>query len=162
MKDDATNCRDRTTFGKIDCDIHSSRREESESRRIDFRKRQSLAFDAQSFWLTANSYLVVSNIAGVREASILGLRACRLTRQKPNLSKGGVLTPPANALALVHPVFDQVIDNRWIRKRRCIAQRTKIIFGNFAQDPAHDFTRSGFWQAWGPLDKIRFCDWSDF
>ena len=47
------------------------------------------------------------------------------------------------------------LDNGWIGKRRCIAERAEIILSNLAQDTAHDLAGTGFWQAGRKLDLVR-------
>ena len=47
-------------------------------------------------------------------------------------------------LAAMHPIFDQIINDRGIRQRRGVAQGAEIILGYFAQNAAHDFARAGF------------------
>ena len=54
----------------------------------------------------------------------------------------------------VHTVFDQIVDDRGICQCGGVAQGSKIVFGDLAQDATHDLAGAGFRQARGPLDDI--------
>src|SRR5450631_4250988 len=49
-----------------------------------------------------------------------------------------------------------------VEQRGDVTQISRIPFGHFSQNPAHDFTRPGFWQATDELNFIGFGDGSDY
>gem|GEM_PF-4032660 len=58
-------------------------------------------------------------------------------------------------------MFDQVIDDGGIGERRGVTQRAEIVFGDLAQDTAHDLAGAGFRQAGSELDLVRCCHRAD-
>lgn len=46
---------------------------------------------------------------------------------------------PNPLTAFIHAVFDQVVDHRRVSQCRGVAERAIVVFGDFAQDPAHYF-----------------------
>jgi hypothetical protein len=55
-------------------------------------------------------------------------------------------------------------DHRRRRDRRAwsVAEIADVVFGDLAQDAAHDFAAAGFWQAGRPLDDVGRRCWADF
>src|SRR4029077_635718 len=47
---------------------------------------------------------------------------------------------------LVLAMFDEIVDHRRVRKCRGIAEASRLVFGDLAQDPAHDLAGAGFRQ----------------
>src|SRR5688572_9345830 len=68
--------------------------------------------------------------------------------------------PPSTLLIL--PVGDQIVDDSWIGKRRCIAERAEVVLGNLAQDAAHDLARAGLGQTRRELYLVGRSNRSDF
>jgi len=54
----------------------------------------------------------------------------------------------------IHSVIDEIVDNRGLGECRSIAQIAEIVFRDFSQNTAHDFSGSSFWQARRPLQPI--------
>ena len=61
----------------------------------------------------------------------------------------------------IDPVADQIFDNRGIGQGGNITERLKFLFGNLAQDAAHDFAGTGFWQSGCELNDVRAGDRPD-
>ena len=61
----------------------------------------------------------------------------------------------------VGSIGNQVFNYRWIGQCAGVAKVVQFVSGDLAEYPAHDFTRSGFWQARRPLNNIWFGDSAD-
>ena len=63
---------------------------------------------------------------------------------------------------LVGAVFDEVVYHRRVGQCRCVTECAQVVFGNLAQDAAHNLTGAGLGQAGGPLNDIGLGDGADF
>ena len=57
-------------------------------------------------------------------------------------------------MLFVEAVFNQVVNDRWICKRGCVAKALQFVLGEFAQNAPHDFSGAGLRQTWRPLQQI--------
>src|ERR1019366_1755271 len=86
-------------------------------------------------------------------ASSLALLA--MTRRAP---KGRRLSRRA---LLVLAMLDQIVDHGGIRQRRGIAEASRLVLGDLAQDAAHDLAGAGLGQARRELDLVGRRDRAD-
>src|SRR5271169_5450368 len=62
---------------------------------------------------------------------------------------------------LVLPMGDEVVDHSGVGERRGVAETAGLVFGDLAQDAAHDFSRARLRQVRRKLDEIGRGDRSD-
>ena len=55
---------------------------------------------------------------------------------------------------LVLPVLDEIFDHGGVGQRRGVAEATRFVLGDLAQDAAHDLAGAGFGQARRKLDLV--------
>ena len=65
-----------------------------------------------------------------------------------------------NIYALVR-VADEIVDHRRVGERRGVAEIAVLVFGDLAQNPAHDLSRARLRQTGGELNEIRRGDGAD-
>jgi hypothetical protein len=65
-----------------------------------------------------------------------------------------LLRPCSGHHLLVLAVGDEILDDGRVGQRRSVAQCPEIVFGDLAQDAAHDLARSGLRQARRELDLV--------
>src|SRR6516162_5862117 len=62
---------------------------------------------------------------------------------------------PLSVRLLVLPVADEIVDHGRVGERRGVAEIAVLVFGDLAQNPAHDLSRARLRQTGSELNEIR-------
>jgi len=68
----------------------------------------------------------------------------RRAAQHPGNDTGRRLQRLSRRVLLVLAVLDQIVDHGGIRQRRGVAETSRLVLGDLAQDAAHDLAGTGF------------------
>src|SRR6266700_1509256 len=69
----------------------------------------------------------------------------RRAAQHPGNDTGRRLPQLGRCVLLVLAVLHQIVDHGGIRQRRGVAEASRFVLGDLAQDAAHDLAGTGFW-----------------
>ena len=60
------------------------------------------------------------------------------------------------------PIGEEVVDHGGVREGGGVAEVRRVVFGDLAEDAAHDFAGPGFGQSRCPVDRVWRGDGADF